>query len=90
MCDYNCSFIIEKGPFVEWMTATGMANELNILENRDDFKCLFQRNTVPLKILDRCKWPPEVITVSFKYMAASALLKLQYPLNRNICQIHYM
>ena len=28
--------------------------------------------------------------VSFKYMAANAVLKLQYALNRNICQIHYM
>ena len=28
------------------------------------------------------------MTVPFKYMAASALLKLQYALNRNICQIH--
>ena len=23
MCGYNCSFIIEKGPFAEWMAATG-------------------------------------------------------------------
>ena len=27
------------------------------------FKCLFQRNTVLLKILDHHKWPPEVMTV---------------------------
>lgn len=24
MCDCNCSFVIEKDPFVEWVTATGM------------------------------------------------------------------
>ena len=23
MCGYNCSFVIEKGPFVEWIAATG-------------------------------------------------------------------
>ena len=32
----NCSFITEKEPFVEWMTATGTANKLNTFENRDD------------------------------------------------------
>ena len=26
MCDCSCSFVIEKGPFVEWMTAAGMSN----------------------------------------------------------------
>ena len=52
--------------------------------------CLFQRKRVPLKILDHCKWPSEIMTVPWKCMAASALLKLQYALNRDICQIHYM
>ena len=88
MCACNCSFIMEKGPFVEWMGAAGLANELNIFENRDDFTSLFQRNTVPLKILDYCKWPPEIMTIPLKYMAAFAPLKLQYALNKNICQIH--
>ena len=37
-----------------------------------------------------CKWPPEIKMVALKYMAASASLKLQYILNRNICQIHCM
>ena len=32
--------------------------------------------------------PPEIMTVPLKYMAASAPLKLQYALNRNICQTH--
>ena len=40
------------------------------------------------KILDHCKWPPEIMAVRRKYLAASALLKLQYPLNRSICQVH--
>ena len=78
MCGYNCSFIIEKWPFVECMTATGMANYLSIFENRNDCKYLFQQNTVPAKILYHCKWPPEIMTVPLKYKAASALLKLQY------------
>ena len=52
--------------------------------------CLFQGNTVPLKILDHCKWLSEIMTVPLKCMAASALLKLIYVLNRDICQIHYM
>ena len=88
MCGCNCSFIIEKGLFVDWMTATRMANKLNIFENRDDCKCFFQRNTVPLIILDHCKWHSEIMTVPLKYMAASASLKLQYSLNRNTCQVH--
>ena len=33
---------------------------------------MFQRNTVPLKILDHCKWLPEIMTVLLKCMAASA------------------
>ena len=57
------------------MTATGIANQLNTFEKRDDCKCLFQRNTVPMEILDHCKWPPEIMTVPLKWMAASAPLK---------------
>ena len=49
---------------------------------------LFQRNTVPLKILDHCKLPPEIMTVLLKCFAVNAPLNLQYALNRNICQIH--
>ena len=56
---------------------------------------LFWKNKLNLKEcvaatapLYHCKWPVEIMTVSFKYMAASALLILQYALNRNICQIH--
>ena len=36
MSGYNCSFIIEKGLFNEWMAVTGLANYLNTIENRDD------------------------------------------------------
>ena len=56
------------------------------LKIRDDYKCLFQRKTVPWKIVDHCKWPPEIMTVPLKCIAASAPLKLQYALN--IWQIH--
>ena len=65
MSGCNYSFIIEKEPFIEWMTATGIANEHNIFEERDDYKCLFQGNTVLLKIM----------AVPLKCMAASTPLK---------------
>ena len=58
------------------------------VENRDDCKSLFQRNTVPLKMQDHCKRSPEIMIVPLKYMASRALLKLQYTLKGNICQIH--
>ena len=51
---------------------------------------LFQRNTVPLKILDHCKLPPEIMTVLLKRFAANAPLSLQYALNKNACQLHCM
>ena len=49
---------------------------------------LVQRNTVPLNMPYCCKWPPEIMMVSFKYLAASDPLKQQHALNRNNCQIH--
>ena len=30
------------------------------------------KETVPLKILDHCKWPPKIMVVPLKCMAASA------------------
>ena len=83
MCGCNYPFITEKGHSSDWN-----GELLNIFEKRDDCKYLFQRNTVPLKIRDHRKWPPEIMTVPFKYMAASALLKLHYSLNKFICQIY--
>ena len=59
-----------------------------IFENRDDYKCLFLRKTVPLKILIPCKWLPEIMAVPLKCMTAYVSLKLEYALNRNIFQIH--
>ena len=44
-------------------------------KKRNYFKCLFQRNTVLLKIIDHHKWPPEVMAVQHKCMGASASLK---------------
>ena len=61
---------------------------LYIFENRDDYKCLFQRKTVPLKILGPCKWLPEIMAVALKCMATCAPSKLQYDLNRCIYQIY--
>ena len=48
---------------------------LNTSEKSDDCKCLSQRNTVPLKILDHSKWPPEIMMVRHKCMAESTPLK---------------
>ena len=70
MCDCNYSFVIEKDPFVEWVTATGMVKKLNIFENKGDWKSLIQRNTVLLEILDNCKRSPRIKTVALKYMAS--------------------
>ena len=57
------------------MAATGLVDLLNTYEKRVDCKCLFKRNTVPLKTQDHCKWPPEKVMVQLKCMAASAPLK---------------
>ena len=44
-----CSFIIEKGNSLNgWL----QLDLQNTFENRDDCKCLFERNTTPLKILE--------------------------------------
>ena len=72
-CSY--SFIIQKEPFIKWMAATRIANQLNTLEKMDGCKCLFQRNRVPLKILDHFKWFPEIMAVLLKCITASAPLK---------------
>ena len=42
--------------------------QINLIsfEKRDDCKCLFRRNTVPLKILGHCKRPPELMMVPLK------------------------
>ena len=57
------------------MAATGIANKLNTFKNRNQCKCLFKRNIVPLKVLDHCKWPPKIIMVPLKCMTASVPLK---------------
>ena len=47
----------------------------------------FKKCTVPLKILDHCNWPREIMMVPLKYMVASAPLETMR-LNRNIYQIY--
>ena len=42
-------------------------------EKRDGCKCLFKRNTVPLKILDHWNWTPEIMMIPLKCMAAMLL-----------------
>ena len=34
MTGCNYSLTIQKGPFIEWMAATGIRNQLNIFEKR--------------------------------------------------------
>ena len=76
MRDCNCAFIIaDIGSLIEWITATGITNQLNIFEKRVDSKSLIQRNTVPSKILYHCKWPPKTMMVLLKVIDASASLK---------------
>ena len=48
------------------------------------------KETVPLKILDHCKWPPEKVMVQLKCMAASAPLKQKSALHRSVKFILYM
>ena len=71
----NCSFIIEKEPFIEWITAAEIANQLNNFEERSDCKFLFQRNPVPLKILDHSIWHSEIMTAPLKCTSTSFHLK---------------
>ena len=47
MSGCNYSLIIEKGQFIKWMVATGIANQLDTFEKRDNYQCLFQKNTIP-------------------------------------------
>ena len=58
----------------------------NLQVKTDDYKWLFLKKTVPLKILGPCKWLPEIMAVPLKCMTACALLKLKCALNRNIYQ----
>ena len=32
MHGFHCSFVIEKGSFIEWVAATGIANKLNTFQ----------------------------------------------------------
>ena len=62
----QCSFMIKKGlSSYGWL----QLESWTCFEKRDDYKCLFQRNT------QHCKWRPETMTVPLKCMAASAPLK---------------
>ena len=79
MSGCNYCFIIEKGQFIEWTAITGLANQLNT----------FEKNTLPLKILDHCNGPPEIMMLPLKFMVASA--PLETIRNRNIIKyIAYM
>ena len=69
----NCIFIIEnKGSLMEIMTPNGIVNYINTFVKRAGCKSFFK---VPSKTMYYCKWPPEIMMVPLKYMAASAPLK---------------
>ena len=70
--DCICSVILQ---FIEWMAATQIASKLNTFEKRNDYQCLFQRNTVPLDIIGHWKRPPEIMMVTLKCIAVNAPLK---------------
>lgn len=64
------------------MTPTGKTYHINDFENKGDCNSLFQRKTVPLKKVDNCEWPPQMMMVPLIYMATSAALQLQYALKK--------
>ena len=45
---------------------TELKLEINSVPLKKGMTALLQRNKVPLKILDRCKWPPEIMTETLK------------------------
>ena len=78
---------IEKGPFVEWIAATGgeltqylwKQRRLQVLISKKDSTL---ENT---RSLQMASWNNDGTT---QIMTASAPLKIQHALNRNICQVH--
>ena len=48
------------------------------------------KETIPLEILNHCKFLPEIMMAPLKSMAASAFLKYKSALNRNIYQIRFI
>ena len=75
MSGYNYSFTIEKGPSLNgWLQLELRVNSLR-LKKRNGYKCLCEGNIVPLRKLDHCKWPSEIMMEPLKCMAASAPLK---------------
>ena len=74
MLGYNCSLIIEKESFVEWMAATG--GELTqYLWKKRRLQVLISKKDSTLENTNHCKWPPEIMMVPLKCMAASLPLK---------------
>ena len=78
---------IEKGPFVELMAATGGELTLYVWKQKR-LQVLIWKKDSALQNTGPWKWLPEIMAVPLSCMAAYASLKLQYALNRNICQIH--
>ena len=57
------------------MAATALRiNSIPLKKEMTASACL-KKNTVPLKILDHCKWPPKIMMVPLKCMPASVPLK---------------
>ena len=76
-----------EGPFVELMAATGGELTLYVWKQKR-LQVLIWKKDSALQNTGPCKWLPEIMAVPLNCMAAYASLKLQYALNRNICQIH--
>ena len=83
----NYSFIIKKGNSSNgWLQLNLQINSIPMKKGMTA-SALLKRNTVPLKILDHCKSPPDIMMAPLKCMAVSAFLKHESALNRNICQV---
>ena len=68
--------LFQEKKFIHRVHGWNWTCELTLyLWKKDNCKCLFKRNTVPMKILDHCKWPPETMMVQLKCMAAISPLK---------------
>ena len=88
MYRYNGYFIIRKEPFIEWIAATGGELTQYLWKQRRLKVAISKKDSTLENNRGLLKCSPEIMMVPFKCMAASAPFKLQYALNRNICQIH--
>ena len=67
----NCSFMIEKGWFIEWVATTGIANQLNTFHSQ--IHCIYA--------IHGCKCSSKNIVSNEEWMAAATCRKTEtlYP-----------